>query len=184
MDAHQFFLGNGYKPIRKMFSQVFLGREGKPPDIIQRLDLVRRYSLGFEGFGISRRLGGLFEGLFQAVQLQTAQLSSGGGFDLLFPEHGELLFRFVDFSYHENVSLYKGKNGRRRRRFVKIQAGNAKGAAHKKREMGKFSGPCQSSLFIKHKGIGYFEVPTGAPGQRRALRTHEAVVIPGDEAGP
>jgi len=44
--------------------------------------------------------------------------------------------------------------------------------------------PCQASLFTKPKGIESFEVPTGARGQRHDLRKDEAVVIPGDEAGP
>jgi hypothetical protein len=39
------------------------------------------------------------------------------------------------------------------------------------------------SLFNKHKGIGYFEVPAGARGQRRALRNPKAVVFPWKEAG-
>ena len=43
---------------------------------------------------------------------------------------------------------------------------------------------CPPSLFKKHKGRGYFEVPAGARGQRRALRNHEAVVFPWKEAGP
>jgi hypothetical protein len=40
------------------------------------------------------------------------------------------------------------------------------------------------SLFKKLEGIGSFEVPAGARGQRRALRNHEAVVFPWKEAGP
>jgi hypothetical protein len=43
---------------------------------------------------------------------------------------------------------------------------------------------CPPSLFKKHKGIGYFEVPAGARGQRRALRNNEAVVFLWNEAGP
>jgi hypothetical protein len=42
---------------------------------------------------------------------------------------------------------------------------------------------CPPSLFKKHKGIGYFEVPAGARGQRRALRNHKAVVFLWNEAG-
>jgi len=44
--------------------------------------------------------------------------------------------------------------------------------------------PCPPSLFKKHKGIGYFEVPGRARGQRRALRNHKAVVFLWKEAGP
>jgi len=40
------------------------------------------------------------------------------------------------------------------------------------------------SLFKKNNEIGYFEVPAGARGQRRALRNHKAVVFPWKEAGP
>ena len=39
------------------------------------------------------------------------------------------------------------------------------------------------SLFKKHKGVGYFEAPAGARGQRRALRNPKAVVFPWKGAG-
>jgi hypothetical protein len=35
----------------------------------------------------------------------------------------------------------------------------------------------------KYKGMGYFEIPAGARGQRRALRNHKAEVFPWKEAG-
>ena len=52
------------------------------------------------------------------------------------------------------------------------------------RHSSRVENTCQPSLFKKHKGITQFEAPTGARGQRRALRNREAMVFPWDQAGP